>query len=273
MKYTIYMTEENVKQLEYEVISQELRVHLTRLIENNDSFKKFVIIHQNWIVNRSRNLIGETIYTLSANEYGYEDIEYAWHNGEFELSLRRLDSIRLIEILGDIIEREWLSLNEVNHLLQTEGASFRFNYDYGKLLVEVFPIPLEEESPIHDEHPNIRTLVSRMNNALDLNDFSAVLHSSACIFETLAKDVVGIPSIQDKTLGAFFERYKKDSKLPEDLKEKILEVYNLRNTTPLAGHGSIKSPTITAEEAITLTELTKAFVRIEYKLQLFAKPK
>jgi hypothetical protein len=105
-----------------------------------------------------------------------------------------------------------------------------------------------------------------MASSLENSDFAAVLHSSASIFETLAKDVVGIPSVQDQTLAGFFERYKKDSQLPAELQEKILNTYKSRNSTPLAGHGSTQAPSISKEEAVTLCELTKAFVRIEYRL-------
>ena len=95
-----------------------------------------------------------------------------------------------------------------------------------------------------------------------------MLHSSATIFETLAKDIVGSPSVQNQTLGAFFSRYQKDSQLPQNLQDKVIATYKARNVTPLAGHGSLQVPSITEAEAVTLCELTKAFVRIEYTLQV-----
>lgn len=117
-----------------------------------------------------------------------------------------------------------------------------------------------------DEHPNILVLINRMTTALDHNDTSGVLHASASIFETMAKKIVGIDDVQDKTLASFFNRYRRDSGLPEEVLDYILSIYKRRNIEPLAGHGSIKSPSITKPEAVILTELTKAFVRIERQL-------
>lgn len=128
-----------------------------------------------------------------------------------------------------------------------------------------------EEQPISQDtltiHPNIKTLFERMENALEMDDYAAVLHASANIFETLAKDVVGIPSIQNQTLKSFFERYRKESILPQEILDYILAIYESRSTTPLAGHGSTRPPNISREVAISLCEMTKAFVRIEYRLR------
>lgn len=269
MKYSIYLSDDDKKQLEFEVVSQELRTHLTRLIELVPSFSKHGLINQNWLVNRSRTLAGQTIYVLKADDWGgYEDYEYAWHAGEFELVLRRLSTPRLIELLCDVIRRDWLKVDEVNELLEREGASFRFRNDFGELSVDVFSLEqLEEDAPLGHEHPNVRLLVKRMASSLDTKDYSAVLHASASVFETLAKDIVGTPGVQNQTLGSFFSRYQKDSQLPADLQAKVIAVYEARNKTPLAGHGSTQLPTITEQEAVTLAELTKAFVRIEYALQ------
>lgn len=267
MKYSIYLSKDDKQQLEYEVVSQELRVHLTRLVERNENFARHNFINQNWLINRSRTLAGKTIYVLQADDMGgYEDCEYAWHNGEFELCFRRLDTIRLIELLCEVVDRKWLLRKEVNNLLEQEGASFRLSKG-SSTEVEVISIEkLEEDAPQPNEHPNIRVLVNRMASALENSDYPSVLHSSASIFETLAKDVVGIPGVQDQTLASFFDRYKKDSQLPTELQAKVLDTYKSRNSTPLAGHGSTQAPSITKTEAVTLCELTKAFVRIEYHL-------
>lgn len=52
-------------------------------------------------------------------------------------------------------------------------------------------------------NPNIVTLFQRMDDALKRKDYAGVLHSSASIFETLAKEGVGI-SVQNQTLKSFF---------------------------------------------------------------------
>ena len=116
-------------------------------------------------------------------------------------------------------------------------------------------------------HPNIQILMNRMDDALEREDYSGVLHSSASIFETMAKDIVGISTVQDQSLKGFFERYRKESLLPDGILEYILAVYDSRNVTPLAGHGSTSFPNTTEEEALTLCEMTKALVKIEYRLR------
>lgn len=116
-------------------------------------------------------------------------------------------------------------------------------------------------------HPNISILIQRMDDALKRKDYGGVLHSSASIFETLAKEVIGIPNIQNQTLKSFFDRYRKDSNLPTEVLNYILSVYDSRSSVPLAGHGHTATPEISHETAVTLSEITKAFVSIEYKLK------
>jgi len=117
-----------------------------------------------------------------------------------------------------------------------------------------------------DEHPNIRILLDRMTRSLYACDHSAVLHASASVFETLAQDIIGLDSIKNQTLPSFFERYRKDSSLPNEILDYILSIYNRRNSEPLAGHGSTNTPSITQSEAVILAELTIALVKIERQL-------
>ncbi|NMC62515.1 MAG: hypothetical protein GYA55_05035 [SAR324 cluster bacterium] len=124
-----------------------------------------------------------------------------------------------------------------------------------------------QNSIVAGVHSNITILIERMDSDLKRNDYAGVLHCSACIFETMAKDIIGIPTVQDQTLKSFFDRYRKDSTLPAVILDYIILIYDNRNTVPLAGHGSIHIPTITKQEATVLAEMTKAFVNIEYKLK------
>lgn len=126
----------------------------------------------------------------------------------------------------------------------------------------------KSETVYSDEHHNIKKiLVPRMNDAFSRGDYAEVIHSSASIFETMAKDIVNISSVQNQTLKGFFDRYRKDSALPDGILNYILGVYESRNVTPLAGHGSTEIPQITKKEALVLCEMTKAFVKIEYGLR------
>jgi hypothetical protein len=143
---------------------------------------------------------------------------------------------------------------------------FKVNVPFHSFL-EITPAQGIEVVSLGSEHPNISVLLGRMQDALGREDHAGVLHASSNIFETMAKDVVGLQSVQDQTLASFFDRYRKDSKLPDEVLDYILDIYNARSSTPLAGHGSTKTPDISKETAITLAEMTRAFVRIEYKLK------
>jgi hypothetical protein len=270
MKYTKYVDPDDLGALEFEVISQELKIYLTRILESKILSKEFPennIIRQNGIINKARNIAGLPIYVLEADEDGeYQPTEHAWHNGEFQLTLRRLTTIQFIEIIGDLIKEDVLDVDQINDSLDRDNSSFRYKFDDEELIVEVIPID-EIQADMDQAHPNIRLVVTRMNEGLERGDYPSVLQSSAVIFETMAKDIVSIPSVQNQTLKGFFERYRKESLLPNEILDFILKVYESRSTEPLAAHGSTKIPTISRENAIVISEMTKAFVRIEYTLQ------
>lgn len=198
----------------------------------------------------------------------YQPAESAWHNGELEMVMHRPNTVELVETIGDLIRDGALILEDINEILEEENLTFRFERKHlsENICVQILSIDDIADKGAQVEHPNIRKLVDRMDRALEVNDMGSVLHASASIFETLAKDVVKVKSVQNQTLASFFERYKKDSKLPVPVLDYILNIYNLRSTEPLAGHGSLLPSNITKEGAIFLLEMTKAFVRIERKL-------
>jgi hypothetical protein len=99
-------------------------------------------------------------------------------------------------------------------------------------------------------------------------DWPLVLHTGASIFETLAKLVVPPPGVQNQTLGAFFAAFRKHSKLAVPLLDTIEEIYKRRNIEPTAAHGSTTDPTITREEAIQISHLTRALVHLERELRM-----
>lgn len=114
-------------------------------------------------------------------------------------------------------------------------------------------------------HSNVVVLIGRMEQCLDSNDPSGVLHAASNILETMAKDVLGDENLANKTLGSFIEKYKKESSLPEEIKNVVGAIYNLRNTMPLSGHGSISEPNIAMQDAIVIAAATKFAVEIEYR--------
>jgi hypothetical protein len=227
----------------------------------------------NRFINIANTVMGLPIYVLVADDWGqYQSHETAWHLGELELIMRRPTTTELVEILADYIQNKLLDADDVNDILAEDACSVRFELkgtvERPEVRVNVPSVEEIEEDSSTEDHPNIRLLVKRMETSLSTEDYAGVLHASASIFEVLAKDVVSVPSVENQPLGAFFERYRKDSALPEPVLDYILEIYKRRNTEPLAGHGQLTEPTITAEQAIILSEMTKGFIKIERKLAL-----
>lgn len=261
------LTKKQEEELEYEVITSNGRAKLTRLVRKvaKSDNRNIHLIKMNRYINIANTVLGRPTFVLEPDDMGeYMVEEFAWHFGELELIFKLPNTNKLLEILADMIEQELLELSIVNKIFKEDGSSVQFminSEDDVSIHVEDFE---ELESEIDkEEHPNIRALIDRMERSLSSGDYAGVLHSSASIFETLAKDIVKIESVQNSTLGSFFERYKKDSGLPEPILNYILEIYKRRNSEPLAGHGSTNLPSITKEEAIVLAEMTKTFVRME----------
>ena len=74
---------------------------------------------------------------------------------------------------------------------------FRFAEDYkGNNAVEEFPSP-PEIGDIRIAPSNIGVLFQRMTDCWKQNDYGGVLHASASIFETMAKDVVQNPAVEN----------------------------------------------------------------------------
>lgn len=114
-------------------------------------------------------------------------------------------------------------------------------------------------------HSNVLVLIGRMEQCLESNDPSGVLHAASNILETMAKDVLGDERLANQPLGGFIEKYKKGSSLPLEIKNVVGAIYSLRNTMPLSGHGSTKEPNIDMKDAIVIAAITKFVVEIEYR--------
>lgn len=261
--------------LELEVVPQEARLELTRLIRFacGTSEGEITLLRENEFINIANQVLGNPIYLLNGDDWGeYHPAEYAWHHGQRELIMRIPSTPQLAEILADYLQEGMLATEQVNEILERHGCGFFFEevqsrHDDSKIIKpKVQPIDSIDEADLNTDHPNVRKLVARMDAAVTAKDFPGVLHASASVFETLAKDVMQNPGVNNQTLASFFDGYRKKSLLPDPLLDYMLQVYKDRNVTPLAGHGSLTAPAITAEEAVTLAELTKTIVRIERKL-------
>ncbi len=267
------LSSEEIAQLNMEVVSHSARLRLTRQLRSSVSRNdtEVQLACTNAVVNIARNQLGLPLYILEADVDGFFHAgEHAWHNGELEICMRRPSTPDLVCIIADLVESKWLDCDNINAILEDDSCGFHLkSITGGDVCVVIDAYEDIEPEKLEKDHPNIRFLAERMQREFDAGDFSAVVHSAGSIFETLAKDVVGIPSVQDQSLGGFFDRYCKDSKLPSQFLDYIKAIFDRRNTEPLSGHGSLVEPTVNKEEAAVIIETSKAVVRIE---RLIAEP-
>lgn len=261
------------QQLELEVVSSEARLMLTRLLRNkvkstsSEEGHKIELIWKNQVVNLTSTILGRPIYTLELSDWDYDNAEYAWHNGEFELAMRRPNTPQLFEALIDLVNEGFLSITDVNQILEFDKCGARLDQENDKIVVRLIDlVDLPDETSEKDTHVNIRLLIERMDRALQDKDWPLVLHSGASVFESLAKQTVPNQNIQNQSFGGWFSLYRNHSKLAAPLLDAIKEIFDRRNIEPLAGHGSISNPSITQEEAIQVRVLTIALVRLERTL-------
>lgn len=271
--YFMGLTKVEKKRLETEVISNEARLKLTRLIrsrsDTSTSDTNVNLINRNRYINVARSVLGMPIYRLEPDDWGiYMNEEWGWHFAETELVMRRPDTAQLVETLADFLQQGMLNVSSVNGILAADNASVRFEVsgmDDNISIRFLSDSEIEEEAD-EPQHPNIRVLTVRMESAFEQKDYAGVLHASATIFETLAKLTFNNPSVENQTLAGMFEGYRKRSELPEPLLDYILETYKRRNVEPLAGHGATALPTIDLKTATVLIEVTKMCVRLERQL-------
>lgn len=255
------LSDDQKNKLEYAIISNKARLKLARMLrevtrrEDSD----IEIILKNRIINVARQVENLPLYRLETNDEYYYPQEKAWHYAELELVTRRPDSVDLIEILSDLIEEELVPIDIVNDILNNDNSGIYF--ENGS--IEITSLDDIEDDDITNEHPNIRKLIRRIEVMYESEDWSGVLHTSACIFETLAKDIIENPNVENQSLGGFFDSYREHSNLSEPVLDMIKSIYSKRNTEPLAGHGRTTEPDIGKEEAIVILEMTKSFVRME----------
>ena len=132
MKFPKYLKDEQIKQLEYEVLSKDFYIFLTRFFniwsEETSDFATMVM-RKNKLINLSRTVSGGKIYTLKVNDWAeFMPEELAWHESHIFLIFRDLSIFEFIEFAGDLIELDYCKPNFLNDLLKKEGASFYFFY-------------------------------------------------------------------------------------------------------------------------------------------------
>ena len=185
MKYPVYMNSDESSQIEYDVVSDDLRIYLTRVLRNliQDKDPEGSLIRQNRVINRSLTIAGKKIYVLTADENGdYMPQEYAWHNGEMELVFRRLSTPQFAEYLAELVQAEYFDLDDINVLLEKDGVSFRIKcitrFGSDAYILEVLSLDdladLDSADTKRETHPNIRVLVDRMDRSLAGKDLSLI---------------------------------------------------------------------------------------------------
>jgi hypothetical protein len=266
------LSKEQKEKLRFEVISHQIRLNIAMLFRditvNNSSVK---IITINNMANIARQIEGLPLHKLEFGMYDsdyerYHEVEYAWHYAELELIVRRPNSVYLIEIICDLIQVgivQRVDINEIFSREKSSGIFFIYENNYPSVEIKDILEYIYEDSGDTQEHPNIRLLMGHMKDAFAAEDWSLVSGTSGSIFETLAKDVIKNPNIENKSLGSFFDSYRKSSNLPGPILDMIILIFNKRNTEPLAAHGKTNIPTITKDDAVIIFEITKAFISME----------
>jgi hypothetical protein len=134
------------------------------------------------------NALGKPIYTLELSDWDYLPAEYAWHNGEMEVAMRRPDTATLAEILADLIEETNIRATAVNQILEADGRGFRIFLENNDARIEILEIAELPDQPVGSaKYANVRKLFERMDRAMQDKDWSLVLHTGASIFETLGQ--------------------------------------------------------------------------------------
>jgi hypothetical protein len=269
------ITEKQRDKLEMEFVPQASRLKLTRLVRNACDCDEGAIrlVRTTRFVNMANHVMNRQVYELESDDWGeeYPHAAYAVIQSELELILQRPTTAELAEILGDCLQARMLRVKDVNEILKRDNCGFFFQAtddDDINVSIKILAVSEIPAADLTKEHPNIRALVSRMDHALNEDDAAGVLHASASIFETLAKDTLKNPAVESQPLGSFFGSYRNASKLPTAILDYIHQIYRNRNTEPLAGHGSTTPPGISKEQAVILAEMTKAIVRSERLLSL-----
>jgi len=261
---------EQLELLEQEVISTDARVLLTRHARQIADASHEPIYSYAQIVNTAKQNRHEPIYLLECDDMGdYMAQEHAYFQSSFFLVFRGSSTIQLVQIIADLLYNGSLQLDVVNQILEEDRSKIRYVESGEVYVVELLDTFEESEQELSSQgnHPNLKILLERMGLLLLKEDYSGVLHTSASIFETISKDIIGNPKIENQPFGSFFNAYIKKSKLPTALLDYAKEIYRKRNITPGAGHGGTQLADFHKEDAVIIAEITKACLRIEDQLR------
>lgn len=268
---TIYLSKDDAISLEYEWIPLSAKAHLIRLLDRYcppHVNPRTRIPYLQRIVNLANNLSERKFFDLDTDQFDdYFPEDVARLETEFMICIRRLNPIQFIEFLGTVVEYEYIDINDANIILKEINSSVAIELDTtGHLSISI--LPMADKSALdNDASPNLRTILRRMDSYLNDEDYADVLLNSAMAIEFISKQIYGSSKIYNQSFGSYFEGYKNKTTLPEPIIDWMLQIYKRRNTEPLASHGSPLPPSITCEEASLIAEMTKAFIRYEFRMQ------
>lgn len=268
---TIYLSKDDAISLEYEWIPLSAKAHLIRLLDRYcppHVNPRTRIPYLQRIANLANNLSERKFFDLDTDQFDdYFPEDVARLETEFMICIRRLNPIQFIEFLGTVVEYEYIDINDANIILKEINSSVAIELDTtGHLSISI--LPMADKSALdNDASPNLRTILRRMDSYLNDEDYAAVLLNSAMAIEFISKQIYGSSKIYNQSFGSYFEGYKNKTTLPEPIIDWMLQIYKRRNTEPLASHGSPLPPSITCEEASLIAEMTKAFIRYEFRMQ------
>lgn len=258
------LTKEQVKELEFEELPKQATIDFTRLVR--------LIINDNYFLGLRFINMKETILDKKVTKPVFDDYSESltesltlYIMSSIEDIFNNLELNEVVELLFDYIQLDLMDITSVNNILKKYEIPVLFEQDNQHNL-NVKTENIEDIPVSKNEHPNIKQLISRMDNNFANNDYAGVLHASASIYETLVKDIAGAPKFKKMSLGQILNDSAFSLNIPEQIMEYIREIFKKRNTVPTAGHGGVSIPTITEEEAIVIQEFTKAIVRVLRKI-------
>jgi len=224
-------------------------------------------------------IINNISLSLGKNEFEETDIDceeyipdgYQYrHNNHFEKSimsdLRQANLLNFVRFLSSSICSDLIGLKEINDLLEKHINIVKFFIDEENPLKDVLKIDItilpDQEVTELTTYIEYTRLINRCLHAFENEDYSSVILNCASLFELFAKLIV--PNARkNSAFPKLYKKYLTYTSLPKEIIDCMNDIYVLRNQTPNAAHGSPDTSTITKEKAITIFELTKAFIRIE----------
>lgn len=197
-----------------------------------------------------------------------------WHEGEIRLALMRLGPLEFFDLVAALVNESYLTVSDVEEVFSHYSISASLDREECGIRADRYwMVPAPDFEPDDDEqtevHATVRQLYDRAVRDLDHDDFAGVIHTAATIVENIAKTVVGNPNVINQPLGGWFSCYKNSSSLPDYILDEAIALYNRRNTTPNAGHGTPAESDVTREDAVNTIGLVRMIIFCENQFQKY----